>query len=90
MWEEVIGQPENLENGQLLSECGFIQRIAPSSLSRERRIKIYQSIKPTVSTGSAKSHAPQPKLYRSAINFFWIKEEKIVVNFFLMILFHDM
>ena len=45
MWEEVKGQPENLENGQLLSGCGFIQRIAPPSLSRERRIKIHQSIK---------------------------------------------
>ena len=44
MWEEVKGQPENLENGQLLSGCGFVQRIAPPSLSRERRIKMHQSI----------------------------------------------
>ena len=57
MTEEVIGQLENLENGQLLRECGFVQRIAPPSLSRERRIKMHQSIKPTMSTGCAKSHA---------------------------------
>ena len=25
MWEEVKGHPENLENDQLLSRCGFVQ-----------------------------------------------------------------
>ena len=44
MWEEVKGQSENLENGQLLSGCGFVQRIAPPSLSRDRKIKMHQSI----------------------------------------------
>ena len=44
MWEEFKGQPENSENGQLLSGCGFVQRITPPSISRERRIKMHQSI----------------------------------------------
>ena len=30
MWEEVKRQPESLENGQLLSGCGFVQSIAHS------------------------------------------------------------
>ena len=34
--------------------------------------------------------AHQKPNYRSAINFFWIEEEKIIVNFFKLILFHDM
>jgi len=32
-----------LGNGQLLSGCGFIQNIAPPSLSRDRRIKMEQT-----------------------------------------------
>jgi len=35
--EETTGK---LENGQLLSGCGFVQHIAPPSLSRERRVKV--------------------------------------------------
>ena len=43
-------QPENLKQRQLLSESGFVLRIAPPPLSRNRRIKmkkksIYQSIR---------------------------------------------
>ena len=33
------------KEGQLLSGCGFIQRIAPPSLSRDRRIKMKQKTK---------------------------------------------
>ena len=44
MWEEVKGQPENFENGLLFSGCGFVQRIAPSWVSCERRTKMHQSI----------------------------------------------
>ena len=36
---------------------------------------MHQSIKSTVSTGCAKSHTPKA-IQKSAINFFWIKEEK--------------
>jgi len=36
-------QPEKLGNGQLLSGCGFVQNIAPSSLSRDRKIKMEQT-----------------------------------------------
>jgi len=34
-----------LENGQLLRGCGFVQNIAPSSLSLDRRIKMVQTNK---------------------------------------------
>ena len=44
MWEEVKRQPENLETGPLLSECGFVQRIAPASLCRDTSKKVHQSI----------------------------------------------
>jgi len=30
-------------NGQLLSECGFVQIIVPPSLSRDRRIRMEQN-----------------------------------------------
>jgi len=35
-----------LENGQLLSGCGFVQSIAPLSLSCDRRIKMKQTNDP--------------------------------------------
>ena len=38
--EEVKRQTESLENGQLLSGSGFVQRIALRSLSHNKRIKI--------------------------------------------------
>jgi len=38
-------QSENSKNGQLLSRCGFVQYIAPPSLSRDRRIKMEQTNK---------------------------------------------
>jgi len=34
---------EKLENGQLLSGCGFVQNIAPPALSRDRRRKMKQT-----------------------------------------------
>jgi len=40
-------QPQKLGNGELLSGCGFIQNIAPPSLSRDRRIKMEQTNKQT-------------------------------------------
>ena len=39
--KKVKRQPENLNNGQLLSECEFVQRIASSSLSRGRKRKMH-------------------------------------------------
>ena len=39
---------ENLDTKQLLSECGLVLRIAPPSLSRDRRIKIKKSINLTL------------------------------------------
>jgi len=38
-----------LENGQLLSGCGFVQNIAPPSLSCDRRIKMEQTKQQTFS-----------------------------------------
>ena len=35
MWEEFIRQPENLENGQLLSECGFVKNKSATVVSGE-------------------------------------------------------
>jgi len=43
-----------LGNEQLLSGCGFVQNIAPPSLSRDRRIKMEQTNKQT-------SHLPPPR-----------------------------
>ena len=42
--EEVKRQLENLENGRVLSGCGFVRKIAPPSLPREWRIKMRHSI----------------------------------------------
>jgi len=42
-WQEVKETTGKLENGQLLSGCGFVQNIAPPSLSRARRIKMEQT-----------------------------------------------
>jgi len=39
-WEEVEEATEKLGNRQLLSWCGFVQNIAPPSLSRDRRRKM--------------------------------------------------
>jgi len=36
-------QPEKLENRQLLSGCGFVQKIAPPLLFRDKRIKMEQN-----------------------------------------------
>ena len=41
---EVKREPENLENGRLLSGSGFVQWMAPPSLPCDTKIKIYQSI----------------------------------------------
>jgi len=38
-WEKVKESTVKLENGQFLSECGFVQDITPSSLSHDRWIK---------------------------------------------------
>jgi len=43
-------QPEKLGNGQLLSGWGFVQNIAPPSLSRDRRIKMEQTNKKIIIT----------------------------------------
>jgi len=39
-WEEVKEPIGKLGNRQLLSELGFVQNIAPPSLSRDKRIKM--------------------------------------------------
>jgi len=36
---------KQLENTEMLSECGFVQNITPTSLSRDRRIKMEQTNK---------------------------------------------
>ena len=54
--EEVKRQPEGFENDQLLSRCGFVQRMAPPLISRDRRIKMmHQSINHPVSQGETKT-----------------------------------
>jgi len=44
-WSEVKETNGKLENGQLLSGCGFVQNIAPPSLSRDRKINMEKKIK---------------------------------------------
>ena len=64
-WEEVKGQPESLENRQLLSGSGFVQRMVPPSLSRYRETKLHQTINPPVTSWGIVAHSSWGSLSNS-------------------------